>query len=432
MSRTPLALAALTVGLVFASTPLRAQTAEDVREAGTNLATATEAWAANDDTRFLEHVSEALALRPGHPQIHYLMARGYARIGDEEKIAEHFEAIGEMGIGFNPTNDETFADYLEVPRIQQAVQRMIQNREPKGEALRFAEVPIEVDFIPEGLAFDPRTGTSYLGSVRLRRIVQFAPGDTVADFAPKAFGGLAAAMGMEVDEARRLLWVASSGVEQVEGLHDGERGRAALFQFDVESGALNVHFHFPPTDDREHTFGDLVLDEHGRVYVSDAAGTGIYTVRPGGDFLETFINPGEFVSPQGIAIPNEGPWMYVADYSRGIVRIHQQSKEMELMERPEGSTLLGIDELAWHDGDLIAVQNGTTPKRILRLPVDGAQIREVEILAQALPEWSEPTLGYVHDGWFVFVANSQWDRFRGPDLQTEGLKAPLVQRIRLR
>jgi hypothetical protein len=72
----------------------------------------------------------------------------------------------------------------------------------------------------------------------------------------------------------------------------------------------------------------------------------------------------------------------------------------------------GIDGLVLHGSDLIAVQNGFRPHRVVRLRLDIARerITAVEILERNHPEFDEPTLGVVVDGAFYYVANSQTGR----------------------
>lgn len=414
------------------SRELSAQTAADVAEARGVIQQAFEKREAEDFDGFLKGMEEALRLRPGHPEIHFMLARGYAQAGRLDESLRHLTRVAEMGLALDPSGDEGFAPVAEEAGFQDVVDRIRNNGGSVGSVRTYSKVPVEVDFIPEGLAFDPRTGDSFLGSVRKRRIVRFSPGGEVTPFAAPGAQGLASVMGMVVDPDRRLLWVCSSGVEQAEGLDPEERGRSALYQYDLDTGELLVHYHFNASDDQARSLGDIALDGRGRVYVSDATGTAIYTVRPEGDFLETFVQPGRFVSPQGIAVPDDGPWIYIADYSRGVVRVDRRSGETRLLKGPADAVLLGIDELAWYDGDLIAVQNGTNPRRILRLQITEELVTGVEVLAAQLPEWSEPTLGYVHEDEFRFVANSQWDRFQGAELSLEGLEPPLIQVIRLR
>jgi hypothetical protein len=73
----------------------------------------------------------------------------------------------------------------------------------------------------------------------------------------------------------------------------------------------------------------------------------------------------------------------------------------------------GIDGLYPWRGGLIAVQNGTNPRRILWLTLspDGDRIAGVRVLESNHPDWGEPTLGTVRRNDFLYVADAQWERY---------------------
>jgi hypothetical protein len=95
-----------------------------------------------------------------------------------------------------------------------------------------------------------------------------------------------------------------------------------------------------------------------------------------------------------------------------------------------GSTSLGIDGVVWHDGSLIAVQNGVAPPRIVRYELDSAWTRfvRVELLDQNLPVADEPTIGTIVGDNFVYVANSQWEKYSeaGELLRGATLRKPVL------
>ena len=72
-----------------------------------------------------------------------------------------------------------------------------------------------------------------------------------------------------------------------------------------------------------------------------------------------------------------------------------------------------MDGLWLHKGELVAVQNGTSPMRIiaLRLSGDGTRIIGHRVLEQAHPEWTEPLGGSIAGDALYYVATGQWDRY---------------------
>ena len=101
---------------------------------------------------------------------------------------------------------------------------------------------------------------------------------------------------------------------------------------------------------------------------------------------------------------------------------------------PPSTSAYGIDGLYRHGDDLIAIQNGIRPHRvvILTLSADGASVTSSRVLVASLAEFDEPTLGLVHQGDFYFVANSHWNRFDRDNQLPEGLSGPIILRVSLR
>jgi hypothetical protein len=67
------------------------------------------------------------------------------------------------------------------------------------------------------------------------------------------------------------------------------------------------------------------------------------------------------------------------------------------MEVDDDVLALGIDGLYAVGRDLVGIQNGIAPHRVVRLRLDarGDRIVSVEVLERARPDYAEPTLGVV-------------------------------------
>lgn len=167
-----------------------------------------------------------------------------------------------------------------------------------------------------------------------------------------------------------------------------------------------------PTPDGA-TVSDLSVSNEGVVFASSPTGGGLYKKAPGALTLETLIEPGVFRSPQGSAPSEDGNRLYVSDYRYGLAIVDLASGTVSRLESDVPALLDGVDGLWLHNGELIGVQNGTSPMRIsaMRLSEDGSRIIGVRILEQAHPEWTEPLGGSVAQGAFYYVANGQWDRY---------------------
>ncbi|WP_285709710.1 hypothetical protein [Erythrobacter oryzae] len=155
---------------------------------------------------------------------------------------------------------------------------------------------------------------------------------------------------------------------------------------------------------------DLTIGPDDRVYASDPLGGGVYRAHPGAEALATLVPPGTFRSPQGLAVSADGARLYVSDYGYGLAIIDLASGAVSRLVSDVPAALDGIDGLWLHEGELIAVQNGTSPMRIsaFRLSDDGSRITGHRILEQAHPDWTEPLGGSIADGALYYVATGQW------------------------
>jgi len=171
------------------------------------------------------------------------------------------------------------------------------------------------------------------------------------------------------------------------------------------------------------------------VYASDSRSPAIYLVRAGGDTVQRFLTSALLLSAQGMALTPDERTMYLADYSRGILRIDLTSRTLTLLRTSVNVLALGIDGLYLVDARLIGIQNGVAPHRVVRLMLSpaGDSITAGEVLERAHPRYAEPTLGVVVDHDLYYVANSQWERFRedGGIDAPDRLQPPRVLRLRL-
>ena len=151
--------------------------------------------------------------------------------------------------------------------------------------------------------------------------------------------------------------------------------------------------------------------------------------------MERFLTSPLLLSAQGMALTQDERTMYLADYSRGILRIDLTSRVVTLLPTSDSVLALGIDGLYLVAGRLIGIQNGVAPHRVVRLTLSpsGDSIRAGEVLERAHPRYAEPTLGVVVDHDLFYVANSQWERFGedGHVADSSPLLPPTVLRLRL-
>ena len=175
---------------------------------------------------------------------------------------------------------------------------------------------------------------------------------------------------------------------------------------------------------------DLAIGPDGTVYASDPQDGGVYRAPPGATALAALVAPGTFRSPQGLAVSADGARLYLSDYRYGLAMVDLASGAAVRLASDVPAALDGVDGLWLHMGELIAVQNGTSPMRIsaFRLSEDGTRITGHRLLEQAHPEWTEPLGGSIARGALYYVATGQWARYDKGSLR-EG-QSPIPSVIR--
>jgi len=151
--------------------------------------------------------------------------------------------------------------------------------------------------------------------------------------------------------------------------------------------------------------------------------------------LAVLVPAGTFTSPQTPALSADEKRLFVADYARGIAVIDLSTRAVRWLGHPGNVALVGTDGLYRVGNTLLAVQNGTTPNRVLRVLLDTAMTRvlDAEVLERAKPAVSDPTHGVLVGDTFYFIAQSGWDRVRddGTFTPAGANDAPIVRRLTL-
>jgi sugar lactone lactonase YvrE len=328
--------------------------------------------------------------------------------------------------------DADFASLHGNGDFEATLKKFTDNRKPVSHSETAFTVP-EKGLVPEGLAYDRKTETFFLGSVYRRKIIAVNATAQARDFSQES-DGLWSVMGMKVDASRRLLWGCTAGHMQMADAKSQDDGKTAVFKYDLDSGKLLKKYPVPD-DGRKHWLGDLALDSHGNIYASDSLSPAIYVIRPEQDKIELFLAGAPFINPQGIVPTPDEKKLLMADYLKGLFLIDLQTKDVVEVAAPQNVTLGGIDGIYRVGTDIIAVQNGITPNRVIRLKLcsDWLVVEKQEVIEANNPVFDEPTLGVVANGRFYIIANSQWGAIddKGHLAPSEKLRDAVVLRLNL-
>jgi hypothetical protein len=279
---------------------------------------------------------------------------------------------------------------------------------------------------------DPRTGLTYVASIRHRTIAELTPlGDYVRELLPRGGVGLGAILGVRVDAQRDVLWATMAGIPQTAGYAPADSSTHALLRISLATGEIERRWHLPSSPNG-HTLGDVAIGPLGDGFTSDSRDPVLYRLPADSTELQP-IRHVLFRSLQGIAPVPDGRTVIVADYSHGLLKVDALTGEVTRITDGPGMTSLGCDGIAWHEGAVVAVQNGVFPPRVMRFELDSTltKITSAVVLDQNPAIADEPTIGAIVGDEFFYVANSQWEKYNGAGelLPRAVLRRPVIIRV---
>jgi len=404
--------------------------AAETPDLDTIVRSAIEAHAAGEYDRALELSLQAEAMLPNHPRLLFNTACALALTGQSDAAFDRLERIAEMQFAVDLESSPSMAPLRDLPRFDDILQTMAAIAEPLERSTVAFTVP-DPTFLVEGVAHDPTTGDLFLSSLYQRRIARVTPDGEMVGFTEPS-EDLWSMLGMVVDSDNGVLWSITVGGPRMQGAAPDEPLRSALVKFSLADG-VEIARYEPPPEVEGPVLDSLAIGRDGTVYVSDSGSGAIHRLAPGRQGLEIMVPPGTFLSTQGLELSADQSTLYAADYGRGVASIDVNTGEVTFLEL-DGPCLLGIDGLERHGQDLIAIQNGIQPPRVVRIVLgsDGQSIDEVEVLERAHHLYREPTLGTVVGDDLIYVAASQWRSFDDEgNLLRDQLVEPSILRLPL-
>ncbi len=340
-------------------------------------------------------VEAVLKQRPDDPTLHFFHARFKCEAGDIPGCIAALENVERLGDGFLPTRDG-FESAWKDARFQQVRARM----EARLPRLDFAPTAFDLEdrtLIPEGIAHDPATGAFFLGSTTKGTIVRVGWGNAIAQFSPRN-EGLDSILGLAVDGPRRILYAVGTSA-----LTDAGRKRRqnAVLAFDLDKQRLLRRVDVPEA----MQLNDVTVAIGGRVYASDSANGAIFEI-PREGAARTVVPADRLRGSNGLAASPDGRRLYVA-HSTGIAWVDPATGETKRIANATRENVAAIDGLYDFQGELIGVQNVTTPGRVIAISLskDGETIQRVRtLLSHHHNALDEPTTGAVTERGFYLLA----------------------------
>lgn len=365
----------------------------------------TEAYQRKDFQSFKRYLMKFDSLRPNYPPVVYNLATAHALL-DEKPLA--LERLHQF-ILMNATHPfEEDADFASL-KTEDAFNDLIQKRKSLN-----TEIPVDIwkkaailDSHPEAITYTRKLNGFLIGGVRDGKIWLLKEGQAPVVWAESPTDSWAV-MGLDVSPDEKLLWVCTSAIKNFEGLEEDQEGNVSILKYDLKRKILLETFKLSG----HHTFGDLITDEKGNVYISDGKANHVYYLTPKNEIRLLADLSKELYNLQGICLNKSGTHLFLSDYIGGIYRLNIDSKELQKLTTSDEVLLKGIDGLYYQEGSLIGVHNGTKPNRVIRYFLDDSDtyLTNKEVISQG-GLLGEPTQGAFVNRRFYYLANSPWGAY---------------------
>lgn len=372
------------------------------------LVKANSAYAAKDYMTYRKVMQSLSTKRPNNSEYMYQLVIAHALLDEKREAYDLMLRMQQQGLSYDFTGTEDTRSIRGTEVFDYVNDLMKMAGDPVGESEFVFKLPESV-VSPDTIAWDESRQQFLVGTIAEGKI--FAVGeDGQATELLKADGenGMWAIFDILVDQSRNRLWVSSAATPAFSGFDPVDKGRSALFEFNLET--LELVRRYPvPVDGRSHVLGSMALGPDGDIYIADRVLPIIYSKPAGEQKLKGIMASRDMISLRGIAIQADGSLMYVADREMGILVADIKGGRAGTLALPDNFNIGGIDGLYLWDNHLIIIQNGIKPQRVMRLKLDasGTRVEAVRPLAVAQAEFDYPSFGTMKGNELYYFANSQ-------------------------
>lgn len=370
---------------------------------------ANQAHFKKDYAAFRQIISRLHQARPNNSEYMYQLVLAHALLDEKSEALNIMLQMQQQGLSYDFTRTPDSKNISSTQVFKYLNDLMIEAGKPMGTAEPVITLDKEL-ILPEAIDWDPGREAFLVGTVKSGSIYSVSSsGEKTELVRANNENGIWGIYDVLVDSARNRLWASSASNPQFSGFDPVDKGRSVLLEFNLETFELIKHYPVP-VDGRPHSLGNIAMAPNGDIYVSDSMLPVIYVKKADETKLKPFFASRERVSLRGLAVSDDGRFLYIADYEMGLGVVDLVAGEAFNLTTPETLNLGGIDGLNYWNGSLVIIQNGISPQRIMNLELEpnGRAVSNIAPLAVALEIMDSPNYGTVVGDDFYFFANSHW------------------------
>lgn len=365
-------------------------------------------------------------LSPHNPHYLYNLAVAYALADDKAQAYNVLLAVQRAGAAYDLAGEPRFANLhgTEVWDYLVELHKSALN-DPFGEGSVAFELP-PADLLLESLAYEPASGDFLFGSARDGAIYRRGKDGELSEWTRPQGDTWWSIFDIKIDAKRKHVWVTTAAVPHFKGYKADMAGRSALLKIDLGNGKLLAAYP-APDDGLPHILNTIAISSKGMVIVAEGLRGQLFKLE--GDALRPLMAERKLNALRGMVFSPDDKILYFADYERGLFGLELARGTAFDVAYPDNSILYGIEGLYMYEGQLVAIQNGIRPERVMRFKLgeDGHAIEMGVPVESANPAFATPTLGTLVDNHLYYIANSQRSYYDSYGLRKGSRELPPVK-----
>jgi REP element-mobilizing transposase RayT len=394
----------------------------------TNYKQAMESYQLNKFSDFIYFLNKADSIRPNSYNVKYNLAAGLSKTNQLEKSFEKLKETLLLQAKFTFWQDSDFIN-IQNSIYKEKLESYYQNLKLEKKLSSISFTLKDKSIHPEGMAYDPNSKRYFFASIQKRTVIEIEK-DKQNDQFLKLKEPVYAVLAVKIDFKNNNLWLASSAIPEMSGFTADLKGKSVIVKCNLKTGEELERFNL----DGNHVFGDLIISASGDVYISDSGETHLYWIKKNTKKIELFLTINQAWNLQGLTFDKNEKNIFIADYIAGIFKINLLTKTIQKIMSEKIENERGLDGIYYFNGSILALQNGTSPKRVRKYQLNSEEnkITKHIIYEQNNPNLNEPTQGLIYLNEFYYIGNSPWAAYdEKGQFNLESVNETIIYKVRI-
>ncbi len=352
-------------------------------------------------------------LRPFNPEYRFMLVKAYALQDKKSAAYNDLITIQKSGLSY-PVGDKEGFDLIKgTGAFDYIEENMVKNGQTYGKGeMAFSVSKNYSGMLFENIAFDKKGNRFLLSSIRSGDIYQYTEAEGFKKFIKSGnpstgpWGGI----DLVVDEESDILWVSSATLPHYIGTTQANFGKAMISKYKLSTGELVNNFAMQNAN-QPMLFSALHLTAGKNLYFINAFTSDLFKIQKDGEQVEAVVALPSLNNIKALTSNSDETLLYLSDYDQGIFVVNFETSQVVPLIRKEDGFYAGINDLFYDQGDLIVIQGGVRPARLMRYVMQDDVIFKTMFPLEASHEkFDSLGSGVLVDGYVYYAANSQWDK----------------------